>query len=143
MSAREVYLRTACASRFLFYRSALSSRIVTFNIASVRSFSNTRKFNMPETLHASEVNSRTDPSVAKQYDNETPKDQQVKEFFEIADGQKICMLNTYRKGVGEWTQPPEHNTSHSFEHQFDIHRTRWPFHGSCQAKWPRLPFPCK
>ncbi|KAJ4365675.1 hypothetical protein N0V83_008295 [Neocucurbitaria cava] len=55
---------------------------------------------MPETLHASEVKSQTDPSIAKQYDNETPKEQQVKQFFEMADGLKVCMLNTYRNGVG-------------------------------------------
>lgn len=55
---------------------------------------------MPNQLSQSEVNSKTDPSVSKQYDNETPKDQQIKEFFEIADGKKICMLNTYRNGVG-------------------------------------------
>ncbi|CAO2656221.1 Nn.00g050240.m01.CDS01 [Neocucurbitaria sp. VM-36] len=55
---------------------------------------------MPETLHASEVNSKTDPSIAKQYDNETPKDQQIKQFYDMADGLKICMLNTYRNGVG-------------------------------------------
>jgi general stress protein 26 len=55
---------------------------------------------MPETLHKSEVDSKTDPSVAKQYDNETPKDQQIKQFYEMVDGKKICMLNTYRNGVG-------------------------------------------
>ena len=60
---------------------------------------------MPDTLHASEVNAKTDPSVAKQYDNETPKDQQIKQFFDMADGLKICMLNTYRNGVGE-SPPP-------------------------------------
>ncbi|KAH7401516.1 blue light-inducible protein Bli-3 [Pyrenochaeta sp. MPI-SDFR-AT-0127] len=55
---------------------------------------------MPETLHASEVNSKTDPSVAKQYDDETPRDQHVEQFFDMVDERKICMLNTYRKGVG-------------------------------------------
>lgn len=55
---------------------------------------------MPEQLKASEVNSKTDPSVAKQYDEETPKDQQIKDFFQLVDGKKICMLNTFRDGVG-------------------------------------------
>jgi hypothetical protein len=32
---------------------------------------------MPENLTHAEVNSKTDPSVAKQYDDETPKDQQM------------------------------------------------------------------
>lgn len=55
---------------------------------------------MPEGLKAEEVNSKTDPSVAKQYDNETPKDVQWKELYELIDGKKIGMLNTYRDGVG-------------------------------------------
>jgi general stress protein 26 len=55
---------------------------------------------MPEPLKASEVNSKTDPSVAKQYDNETPKDQQWKELYEMIDGKKISLLSTYREGVG-------------------------------------------
>jgi hypothetical protein len=57
---------------------------------------------MPETLHQSEVNSQTDPSVSKQYDNETPKDKQIQQFFEMVDGKKIGILNTYRNGVGEY-----------------------------------------
>jgi hypothetical protein len=64
---------------------------------------------MPETLHQSEINSKTDPSVSKQYDNETPKEQQIKQFFEMVDGKKIGMLSTYRNGVGKshsgWLQP--------------------------------------
>jgi hypothetical protein len=56
---------------------------------------------MPETLHQSEIDSKTDPSVSKQYDNETPKEQQIKQFFEMVDGKKIGMLSTYRNGVGK------------------------------------------
>ncbi|OCL13753.1 hypothetical protein AOQ84DRAFT_282480 [Glonium stellatum] len=55
---------------------------------------------MPEQVKPSEINSQTDPSVAKQYDAETPKDQQFKEFYNLVDGQKIGLLNTYRHGVG-------------------------------------------
>ncbi|KAK5052501.1 hypothetical protein LTR84_002365 [Exophiala bonariae] len=55
---------------------------------------------MPESLSAKEVNSKTDPSVAKQYDNSTPKDVQWKELYELIDGKKISMLSTYRDGVG-------------------------------------------
>lgn len=55
---------------------------------------------MPEKLKAEEVDSKTDPSVAKQYDNETPKDVQWKELYELIDGKKISMLNTYRDGIG-------------------------------------------
>jgi hypothetical protein len=58
---------------------------------------------MPETLHQSDVDAKKDPSVIKQYDNETPKDQQIKQFFEMVDGKKIGMLNTYRNGVGEYS----------------------------------------
>lgn len=55
---------------------------------------------MPEHPSTSEINSKTDPSVTKQYDNETPKDQQFKELYEIIDSDKITLLNTYRKGTG-------------------------------------------
>jgi len=55
---------------------------------------------MPDTLTQSEIDSKTDPSVAKQYDNETPKDQQVKELYELVDSKKIGLLSTYRNGVG-------------------------------------------
>ncbi|KIW49480.1 hypothetical protein PV05_11154 [Exophiala xenobiotica] len=55
---------------------------------------------MPEKLRAEEVNSKTDPSVAKQYDNATPKDEQFKELYELIDGKKISMFSTYRNGVG-------------------------------------------
>jgi len=55
---------------------------------------------MPEGLDPKEVNSQTDPSVAKQYDNQTPKDEQFKQLYELIDSRKISMLNTYRPGVG-------------------------------------------
>lgn len=55
---------------------------------------------MPDTLTSAEVNSKTDPSVSKQYDTETPTEQQIKEFYTFVDGEKTCMLNTYRNGVG-------------------------------------------
>jgi hypothetical protein len=56
---------------------------------------------MPENLTRDEINSQTDPSVAKQYDTETSKVQQISDFFEMVDGQKVSMLNTYRNGVGQ------------------------------------------
>ncbi|EXJ89533.1 hypothetical protein A1O3_02600 [Capronia epimyces CBS 606.96] len=55
---------------------------------------------MPEELHKQEVTSGEDPSVTKQYDHGTPKDVQWKELYELIDGKKISMLNTYRTGVG-------------------------------------------
>ena len=55
---------------------------------------------MPEALTSEEVKSKTDPTVSKQYDDETPKDEQWKEFYEFMDKEKLTMFNTYRNGVG-------------------------------------------
>ncbi|KAF2144385.1 uncharacterized protein K452DRAFT_284699 [Aplosporella prunicola CBS 121167] len=55
---------------------------------------------MPDTLTKSEINSQTDPSVAKQYDNSAPKDEQIKDYYSIVDGLKVGLLGTYRDGVG-------------------------------------------
>ncbi|KAJ8106450.1 hypothetical protein OPT61_g9531 [Boeremia exigua] len=55
---------------------------------------------MPEQLKASEVTSKTDPSVAKQYDTTTDKTTQIQDFFSLADNKKICILNTHRNGIG-------------------------------------------
>ena len=57
---------------------------------------------MPDQLKSSEVNSQNDPSVAKQYDNETDKTKQIEDFFKLADDKKIGILNTYRNGVGTY-----------------------------------------
>jgi hypothetical protein len=66
---------------------------------------------MPEPLTQGEVNSHTDPSVAKQYDNETSKEQQIKDLFNMIDGKKIGMLSTYRNGVGAHSPPPPPSSS--------------------------------
>ncbi|KAK5078979.1 hypothetical protein LTR64_002601 [Lithohypha guttulata] len=55
---------------------------------------------MPESVSKEEITSKNDPSVTKQYDRETPKDQQWEEFYKFVDGEKVTMLNTYRKGTG-------------------------------------------
>lgn len=55
---------------------------------------------MPEPLKASEVNSKTDPSVTKQYDTETPKEKQISDFYAFVDSQKICLMSTERPGLG-------------------------------------------
>jgi hypothetical protein len=47
---------------------------------------------------AEEVDSRTDPSVAKQYDNETSMAEQCADLFKLIDGQNFCMLTTSRPG---------------------------------------------
>ena len=55
---------------------------------------------MPQPLKASEVDSKTDPSVAKQWDDQTPKKQQIDEFYKTVDGLKIGLLTTIRDGIG-------------------------------------------
>ena len=55
---------------------------------------------MPQPLKASEVESKTDPTVAKQWDHETPKKQQIDEFYKTVDGMKIGLLTTIRDGIG-------------------------------------------
>lgn len=55
---------------------------------------------MPQALTADEINSKTDPTVSKQYDNETPKDQQVQEFYKTVDSLKTSLLTTIRPGIG-------------------------------------------
>lgn len=53
---------------------------------------------MPENLQESEVGS--DPSVLKRWDRDTPMDQQIKELYQMIDGQTFCMLDIYRPGTG-------------------------------------------
>jgi general stress protein 26 len=53
---------------------------------------------MPSNLQSSELDS--DPSVLKQWDHDTPLPQQISELYCIVDGQKFCMLNTQRPGIG-------------------------------------------
>jgi len=55
---------------------------------------------MPEELKQSEIDSQTDPSVSKQYDNEAPTHEQFNDFYSLVDSKKIGILNTYRPGVG-------------------------------------------
>ena len=55
---------------------------------------------MPESLTQSEVSSKTDPSVAKQYDTETPKAEQISEFYKTVDGLKTGLLTTLRPSIG-------------------------------------------
>ena len=55
---------------------------------------------MPEPLTSDEINSKTDPSVSKQWDEETPKKDQVQDFYNIVDSLKVGLLGTYRPGVG-------------------------------------------
>ncbi|KAL9114709.1 MAG: hypothetical protein Q9227_001387 [Pyrenula ochraceoflavens] len=55
---------------------------------------------MPEPLKSTEVNSKTDPTVAKQYDTSTPISKQINEFYSFADTQNCGLLTTTRPNVG-------------------------------------------
>lgn len=74
--------------------------LTNFDTASRLSYHTTPALKMPEPLKASEVNSQTDPSVAKQFDNETDKKTQVEDFYNIVDKLKIGLLTTLRPSVG-------------------------------------------
>lgn len=55
---------------------------------------------MPEALTEQQVTSKTDPSVANQYDNNTSKETQVEGFYSFVDGAQIGLLTTQRPKVG-------------------------------------------
>ncbi|CAD6583595.1 MAG: hypothetical protein ASARMPRED_001363 [Alectoria sarmentosa] len=55
---------------------------------------------MPDPLKASDVESKTDPTVANQWDDQTPKKQQIDDFYKTVDGMKIGLLSTIRDGIG-------------------------------------------
>lgn len=55
---------------------------------------------MPESLTQQEIDSKTDPSVAKQYDTETPMPKQIEEFYKTVDKLSVGLLTTIRPRVG-------------------------------------------
>jgi len=55
---------------------------------------------MPEQLTSQDVSTKTDPSVAKQWDDSTPKAEQFSDFYGITDKLRTCLFGTYRNGVG-------------------------------------------
>ncbi|KIW45408.1 uncharacterized protein PV06_03802 [Exophiala oligosperma] len=81
-----------CTSRPRQYRIS--------SFSNLKQLSTSTSVKMPEQLKPEEVNSKTDPSVSKQFDTETPKDVQFKELYELIDGKKISILSTYRNSVG-------------------------------------------
>ena len=72
----------------------------TRNIYKLRTLTTTTQFKMPQPLTAEEVNSKTDPSTAKQWDDTTPKSEQIEDFYKTVDGLKIGLLTTIRDGIG-------------------------------------------
>ncbi|KAL8905188.1 MAG: hypothetical protein Q9207_002780 [Kuettlingeria erythrocarpa] len=55
---------------------------------------------MVKELTKEEVDSKTDPSVATQWDESTPISEQFKELYGIVDGMKSSLLTTIRPDVG-------------------------------------------
>lgn len=55
---------------------------------------------MVQLLKKSEVKKEQDPSVTKQWDNDAPLEDRYKDFGEIADKIGICMLGSFRPGIG-------------------------------------------
>ena len=55
---------------------------------------------MPQPLKPEDVNSKSDPSVTKQWDDSTPKDKQIEEFYKMVDSMKVGLLTTIREGIG-------------------------------------------
>jgi len=55
---------------------------------------------MPEQLKREEVDSKTDPSVAKQLDNDVSAETKFGDFYGIVDKLKIGLLGTLREGTG-------------------------------------------
>lgn len=92
---------TSLASRISIQTCTKPTPLTSFP---VRSFAASTKLTMPEPLKPEEVNSKTDPSVSKQFDTEASLDTKTKDLYAIIDGLKIGMLGTYRPGVG--VSPP-------------------------------------
>ncbi|KAL8746037.1 MAG: hypothetical protein Q9190_001904 [Brigantiaea leucoxantha] len=55
---------------------------------------------MPNPLTKSEVDAGNDPSVTKQYDTDTPIDQQFSDLYKIVDPLKGCLMTTIRPSAG-------------------------------------------
>ena len=55
---------------------------------------------MPDYLTKEEIDSKTDPSVAKQWDNDVSTEQKFEDFYGICDKLKIGLMGTLRPGIG-------------------------------------------
>ena len=55
---------------------------------------------MPQPLKQSDVDSKVDPSVTTQWDDKTPKKEQLQDFYKIVDGLKVGLLTTIRPDIG-------------------------------------------
>lgn len=77
-----------------------STHLATTTPRTLRLFSTTSTFKMPEQLTKQEVDSKTDPSVSKQWDNDVPTSKKFEDFYAIADKLGVCLLGTLREGTG-------------------------------------------
>lgn len=68
-------------------------------VNTTRNFTRYKALKMPEQLKQSEIDSKTDPSVAKQYED-AEGTVKFKDFYDLVDDMKIGIMGTYRKGVG-------------------------------------------
>ena len=55
---------------------------------------------MPDSLQKEEVEKGIDPTVNKQFDDQTPTDQKFDDFYAIADKLKIGLMGTLRNDIG-------------------------------------------
>jgi general stress protein 26 len=55
---------------------------------------------MPQSLTSDEIDQKVDPSVSKQWDDESPKEEQIQDYYKIVDGLKAGLLTTIRPGIG-------------------------------------------
>lgn len=115
-----------------------------------RTLTSTPTVNMPEPLKASDVESKIDPTVANQWDDKTPKKQQIEEFYKTVDGMKIGLLTTIRDGIGPVARSMAvAKVRSSFLHPYRLYpysteqtktRTRLT-NLECTARRTRLPLP--
>ncbi|KAF2149657.1 blue light-inducible protein-like protein Bli-3 [Myriangium duriaei CBS 260.36] len=55
---------------------------------------------MPEPVTKQDIEKGVDPTVARQWDETTTVADKFKDFYEIADKLKVCLMGTKRSGVG-------------------------------------------
>ena len=91
--------KTPCRSSLSSFKSTFKQPGFIFQ-QTTRLYHPSSTYKMPEQLTQQEVSSKTDPSVSKQYDDETPKSQQITEFYNFVDGKKIGLLTTIRPDIG-------------------------------------------
>lgn len=80
------------------FRLRVSATATTTTL--IRPLTTSPHLKMPEQLTQSEINSKTDPTVAKQWDNDVPLETKFKDYYAIADKLGVCLLGTLRPNIG-------------------------------------------